>query len=129
MCIRDRVKIVHDKKRYADKHVAEKKDTSRQTAAVAQARVKHEPMAESPAAATPMDYNYDVRIRTGAYVIVGTDRIVEVKAGQTLASISRANLGPGMECYVEVFNGCKEAKPGDKLKIPKLKLKKLNKGQ
>lgn len=71
------------------------------------------------------DYNYDARIRTGAYVIVGTDRTVTLKAGQTLPSVSKTYLGPGMECYVEVYNNCKDAKPGDKLKIPKLKLKKL----
>ena len=73
----------------------------------------------------PSDYNYDVRIRTGAYIIVGTDRVVTVKSGQTLASISKANLGPGMECYVEVYNNRKQVKAGDKIKIPKLKLKKL----
>ena len=78
-----------------------------------------------PTVTAPSDYNYDVRIRTGAYIIVGTDRVVTVKSGQTLASISKANLGPGMECYVEVYNNRKQVKAGDKIKIPKLKLKKL----
>ena len=78
-----------------------------------------------PTVTAPSDYNYDVRIRTGAYIIVGTDRVVTVKSGQTLASISKANLGPGMECYVEVYNNRKQVKVGDKIKIPKLKLKKL----
>ena len=78
-----------------------------------------------PTVTAPSDYNYDVRIRTGAYIIVGTDRVVTVKSGQTLASISKANLGPGMECYVEVYNTRKQVKAGDKIKIPKLKLKKL----
>ena len=78
-----------------------------------------------PSVTAPSDYNYDVRIRTGAYIIVGTDRVVTVKSGQTLASISKANLGPGMECYVEVYNNRKQVKAGDKIKIPKLKLKKL----
>ena len=78
-----------------------------------------------PTVTAPSDYNYDVRIRTGAYIIVGTDRAVTVKSGQTLASISKANLGPGMECYVEVYNNRKQVKAGDKIKIPKLKLKKL----
>ena len=41
----------------------------------------------------------------------------------TLSTISKAYLGPGMECYVEVFNNRKEVKPGDKLRIPKLKIK------
>lgn len=70
------------------------------------------------------DYNYDARVRTGAYVIVGIDQVVTVQKGQTLASISKAFLGDGMECYVEVLNKRTEVKPGEKLKIPKLKLKK-----
>ncbi|WP_440424927.1 HU family DNA-binding protein, partial [Prevotella sp.] len=49
------------------------------------------------------DYNFDVRVRTGAYIIVGEETSVTVRSGQTLASISKAYLGPGMECYVEVF--------------------------
>lgn len=71
------------------------------------------------------DYNYDARVRTGAYVIVGIDHVVTVQKGQTLASISKAFLGDGMECYVEVLNKCTDVKPGDRLKIPKLKLKKI----
>lgn len=70
------------------------------------------------------DYNYDARVRTGAYVIVGIDQVVTVQKGQTLASISKAFLGDGMECYVEVLNKCTDVKPGDRLKIPKLKIKK-----
>ena len=69
------------------------------------------------------DYNFDVRVRTGAYIIVGEETSVTVRSGQTLASTSKAYLGPGMECYVEVFNNRKEVKPGDKLRIPKLKIK------
>lgn len=72
------------------------------------------------------DYNYDVRVRTGAYIIVGTMKTVVVKPGQTLASISKAYLGPGMDCYVEVYNNCKEVNPGDKINIPKLKIKPRN---
>ena len=52
-------------------------------------------------------YNQDVRIRTGAYRIVGVSHTVKVRSGQTLTSISRANLGPGMECYVQAVNGGK----------------------
>ena len=69
------------------------------------------------------DYNFDARVRTGAYIIVGVETTVMVRSGQTLASISKAYLGPGMECYVEVFNNRNEVKPGDKLRIPKLKIK------
>lgn len=74
---------------------------------------------------TSKEYSKDVRIRTGAYNIIGIDRSVTVKAGQTLSSISRSQLGPGMECYIEAVNGGKtEFKAGEKVKIPKLKLKK-----
>lgn len=69
------------------------------------------------------DYNFDARVRTGAYIIVGVETTVTVRSGQTLASISKAYLGPGMECYVEVFNNRNEVKPGDKLRIPKLKIR------
>lgn len=69
------------------------------------------------------DYNFDARVRTGAYIIAGVETTVTVRSGQTLASISKAYLGPGMECYVEVFNNRNEVKPGDKLRIPKLKIK------
>lgn len=87
---------------------------------------KKEPVVElKPQVLTGVtDYNYDARVRTGAYVIVGIDQVVTVQKGQTLASISKAFLGDGMECYVEVLNKRTEVKPGEKLKIPKLKLKK-----
>lgn len=74
-------------------------------------------------ATTPSDYNYDTRVRTGAYIIVGVAKTVTVQPGQTLASISRAYLGEGMECYVEVLNNRHSVKAGEKLKIPQLKLK------
>ena len=61
------------------------------------------------------------QVQTG---ITGIDQVVTVQKGQTLASISKAFLGDGMECYVEVLNKCTDVKPGDRLKIPKLKLKK-----
>lgn len=90
------------------------------------AEKKTTPKDVKTAATATSDYSKDVRIRTGAYVIVGTETVVTVKKGQTLASISKANLGPGMECYVEAYNNVKTVKVGDKLKIPKLKLKKRN---
>lgn len=89
-------------------------------------KIHEPPVAEKKKANVPKpaaDYNFDVRVRTGAYIIVGEETSVTVRSGQTLASISKAYLGPGMECYVEVFNNRKEVKPGDKLRIPKLKIK------
>ena len=68
----------------------------------------------------------DNRVRTGAYQIVGLDRVVKVKQGETLYRISRSILGPGMECYVEVYNGITSDTPlqvGQEIKIPKLKMK------
>lgn len=65
----------------------------------------------------------DARVRTGAYRIVGVKQVVKVKRGQTLSSISRLCLGPGMECYIEVMNKNKELKEGDRVKIPELKRK------
>lgn len=68
----------------------------------------------------------DARIRTGAYIIIGIDHTVTVKKGQTLSSISRTQLGPGMECYIEAVNGGRtEFKLGEEINIPKLKLKML----
>ena len=72
-------------------------------------------------------YNSDPRVKTGAYYIIGTETEVTAKEGQTLRSISKSYLGPGMECYVEAYNGIKEVKPGQKVKIPKLKMKKIRK--
>ena len=72
-------------------------------------------------------YDADPRVRTGAYRIVGVAQTVTVKDGQSLASLSRLYLGPGMECYVEAVNGKNEIKVGQKIKIPKLELKRKKK--
>ena len=72
-------------------------------------------------------YDADPRVRTGAYRIVGVAQIVTVKDGQSLVSLSRLYLGPGMECYVEAVNGKNEVKVGQKVKIPKLELKRKKK--
>jgi hypothetical protein len=72
-------------------------------------------------------YNKDARVKYGAYSIVGVDTIVTVYKGKTLKGIYKAYFGPGMGCYVEAFNETKEVKPGDKVRIPKLKVKKRSK--
>ena len=68
----------------------------------------------------------DVRVRTGAYGIVGTDRMEKVRPGDTMKRIARRTLGEGMECYIEVYNNMttSDLKEGQEVKIPKLKLKK-----
>lgn len=102
--------------------------TNGQATSATQAKTKDKAKADVKTAKAddaPSAYDKDPRIRTGAYRIVGIDHTVTVKAGQTLSSISRMALGPGMECYVEAVNGGRtEFKAGDKIKIPALKHKK-----
>ena len=117
----------NDALKAADAHTAEnikkeKKDSVRASNSKA-ATGSTAVMSAAPTATTPSDYNYDVRVRTGAYIIVGVAKVVTVQSGQSLASISKAYLGEGMECYVEVLNNCHTVKAGDKLKIPEVKLK------
>ena len=73
------------------------------------------------------EYLNDPRIRTGAYRIVGVEKTVTAKSGQTLAGLSKLYLGPGMECYMQAINGCSEIKTGQKVKVPKLELKRKGK--
>lgn len=68
-------------------------------------------------------YDSDPRVRTGAYRIVGVDQVVTVGEHQTMATLSKRYLGPGMECYIEALNGTSTIKSGQKVKIPKLELK------
>ena len=117
----------NDALKAADAHTAEnikkeKKDSVRASNSKA-ATGSTSVVSAAPTATTPSDYNYDVRVRTGAYIIVGVAKVVTVQPGQSLASISKAYLGEGMECYVEVLNNCHTVKAGDKLKIPEVKLK------
>ncbi len=111
--------VSNDSLRAAEKA---KKDSIAASKSAAEAKVSHSSAAPSTAT-TPSDYNYDTRVRTGAYIIVGVAKTVTVQPGQTLASISKAYLGEGMECYVEVLNNRHSVKAGEKLKIPQLKLK------
>lgn len=99
-----------------------KKDSIAASKSAVEAKASQSSAAPSTAT-TPSDYNYDTRVRTGAYIIVGVAKTVTVQPGQTLASISKAYLGEGMECYVEVLNNRHSVEAGEKLKIPQLKLK------
>lgn len=72
----------------------------------------------------------DIRIRTGAWRIVGLAHEIKVRAGDNIHKISKRELGEGMECYIEVFNELPvnpELKEGQVLKIPKVELKKKRK--
>lgn len=93
--------------------------------AKAEAKDKAEEKAASKIASS--QYDKDARVRTGAYRIIGVAQTVTVGAGQTLEQISTRYLGSGMECYVEALNGTSTVKAGQKIKIPKLKLKKKKK--
>lgn len=116
---------------------AEKADEKKTAATTAENRKSAEKTADKPAPKqekakdnTDESQNYkqyekDARVRTGAYKIVGIAHVVTVTKGQTLYSLSKSMLGPGMECYIEAVNGnVKELKEGQKIKIPKLELKK-----
>lgn len=107
----------------AAKQVVAKAEAAKQAAAKAEA-AKKAAAAKKTATTSNASYNDDPRVRTGAYVITGVSETVTVRAGQTLASISKAYLGPGMECYVEAINGgIKTVTAGQKIKIPALKVK------
>lgn len=83
---------------------------------------KHQ--AEKASAHASAKYDQDARVRTGAYRIVGVAEVVTAREGQTIEAISKRYFGPGMECYVEALNGSGKLKAGQKVKIPKLELKK-----
>ena len=93
------------------------------------------PAAVAPKPVAPEVDKYaamDARVRTGAYRIVGTEKVVKVKEGDNLRRIAQRTLGPDMECYLEVYNGLKAASPlkiGQEIKIPKLELKKKKRAQ
>lgn len=97
--------------------------------AKAEAKEKAKDKAEEKATSkiAPSQYDKDARVRTGAYRIIGVAQTVTVGAGQTLEQISTRYLGSGMECYVEALNGTSTVKAGQKIKIPKLELKKKKK--
>lgn len=97
--------------------------------AKAEAKEKAKDKAEEKATSkiASSQYDKDARVRTGAYRIIGVAQTVTVGAGQTLEQISTRYLGSGMECYVEALNGKSTVKAGQKIKIPKLELKKKKK--
>jgi nucleoid DNA-binding protein/LysM repeat protein len=97
--------------------------------AKAEAKEKAKDKAEEKATSkiASSQYDKDAHVRTGAYRITGVAQTVTVGAGQTLEQISTRYLGSGMECYVEALNGTSTVKAGQKIKIPKLELKKKKK--
>lgn len=117
------VKLAEQSDEASDKAENAKQDEAK---AKAKAAAKEEDKVASKTESSA-HYDKDVRVRTGAYRIVGVAQIVTVGAGQTLEQISNRYLGSGMECYVEALNGTGTVKAGQKIKIPKLELKKKKK--
>ena len=116
------VKLAEQSDEASDKAENAKQDEAKAKAKAAKEEEKVASKTESSA-----HYDKDVRVRTGAYRIVGVAQTVTVGAGQTLKQISTRYLGSGMECYVEALNGTGTVKAGQKIKIPKLELKKKKK--
>ena len=119
-------KNLADAKRQVDaKKLADAKK-QQETKKLAEAKKKEEArkQAEKHAAQASSKYDQDARVRTGAYRIIGVSAVVTAREGQTIKSLSQKYLGPGMECYVEALNGTSLLTPGQKVKIPKLELKK-----
>lgn len=119
------VKSAESKKNLEAKKLADAKK-QQETKKLAEAKKKEEArkQAEKHAAQASSKYDQDARVRTGAYRIIGVSEVVTAREGQTIKSLSQKYLGPGMECYVEALNGNSLLKPGQKVKIPKLELKK-----
>ena len=106
-----------------------KAEAAAKAKAEAKEKAKEKTKAEEKAASqiASSQYDKDARVRTGAYRIIGVAQTVTVGAGQTIEQISTRYLGSGMECYVEALNGTSTVKAGQKIKIPKLELKKKKK--
>ena len=119
------VKSAEVKKNLEAKKLADAKK-QQETKKLVEAKKKEEArkQAEKHAAQASSKYDQDARVRTGAYRIIGVSEVVTAREGQTIKSLSQKYLGPGMECYVEALNGNSLLKPGQKVKIPKLELKK-----
>ena len=119
-------KNLADAKRQVDakKHAETKKEQEAKKLAEAKKKEEARKLAEKHAAQASSKYDQDARVRTGAYRIIGVSEVVTAREGQTVKSLSQKYLGPGMECYVEALNGTSLLKPGQKVKIPKLELKK-----
>lgn len=115
-----------DAKNLADAKRQVEAKKQQETKKLAEAKKKEEArkQAEKHAAQASSKYDQDARVRTGAYRIIGVSAVVTAREGQTIKSLSQKYLGPGMECYVEALNGTSLLKPGQKVKIPKLELKK-----
>ncbi len=106
-----------------------KKELEAQKEAEAKAKQEAQKKAEQQATQAAASNNPSLasarrQVELGAYRIVGTQETITVKEGQTMERLSKFYFGEGMECYLQVHNGTAVVKPGMKLKIPKLEIKK-----
>lgn len=128
------------KEKVAEKKEPEKKDPTKEKVAEEKVAEKKEPEKKEPAKEKVAEKKDSVvldqyeakdnRVRTGGYRIIGTDRVMTIKEGDNLTRIAKRTLGPGMECYIEVYNDISsktELKAGQTIKIPKLERKKKKK--
>ena len=128
------------KEKVAEKKEPEKKDPTKEKVAEKKEPEKKEPEKKEPAKEKVAEKKDSVvldqyeakdnRVRTGGYRIIGTDRVMTIKEGDNLTRIAKRTLGPGMECYIEVYNDISsktELKAGQTIKIPKLERKKKKK--
>ena len=119
----------------AEENVPEKKEPAKEKVAEKKEPEKKDPtkekVAEKKDSVVLDQYEAkDIRVRTGGYRIIGTDRVMTIKEGDNLTRIAKRTLGPGMECYIEVYNDISsktELKAGQTIKIPKLERKKKKK--
>ena len=113
-----------------DKAIAAKVEANAKAEAK-QETAKPEQKVQKPATAVvDKELEYAKRlVHYGAYNIVGTDRVITVKKGQTMTSVAKTYLGKDMACYIEVHNGTTKLIEGQKLNIPKLQIKKKSKNK
>lgn len=63
------------------------------------------------------------KLRYGAYRIIGVEKKVVLRPGETMDKVCRRTLGKDMIGYFEAINGQKRRSPGDTILVPKVELR------
>lgn len=63
------------------------------------------------------------KLRYGAYRIIGVEKKVVLRPGETMEKVCRRTLGKDMIGYFEAINGQKRRSPGDTILVPKVELR------
>lgn len=63
------------------------------------------------------------KLRYGAYRIIGVEKKVVLRPGDTMGKVCRRTLGKDMIGYFEAINGQKRRSPGDTILVPKVELR------